>query len=127
MQPQPLYRRLASAIEARKNCEASGNMEWFAKHSETIRLLVKNELPSGSGWDNGTRIELPACHANKIVLYGGFHHMNENGCYDGWTEHTITVLPDLANSFTLRISGRDRNDVKEYLYELFDSALRQEA
>jgi hypothetical protein len=44
--------------------------------------------------------------------------MNEGGMYDAWTEHTIRVRPSLSSGFTLTISGRDRNEIKEYLHEL---------
>jgi hypothetical protein len=120
-----LYKRLASAIQARKNCEQAGHAEWFAKHSETIEQLVRDFMPSGSGWDRGTKIDLDASHADKLVLYGEFHHMNDGGFYDGWTEHTITVTPSLLHDFNVRISGRNRNDIKEYLHEMFSSCLEQ--
>ena len=120
-----LYKELSSAIQARKNCEQAGNAEWYVKHSETIEQLIADFMPSGSGWDCGTKIDLGASHADKIVLYGEFHHMNENGMYDGWTAHVVTVTPSLLNDFNIRISGRDRNDIKDYLHEMFDACLRQ--
>ena len=49
--------------------------------------------------------------------------MNENGFYDGWTDHTLTVRPSLVHGIELEISGRNRNDIKEYLHETFHSAL----
>jgi len=122
---RPLYRELSSAIEARKNCQASNNTEWFDKHSETINMLVSH-LPSGVGWNEGTKIALDASHANKIVLYGSYHHMDEFGYYDGWTEHTITVKGSLKSDIDLRISGSNRNDIKDHLFESFDYALRQD-
>src|SRR5690606_41537978 len=64
--------------------------------------------------------------ASKIVLRTSFHHMNESGFYDGWTEHIITVIPDLVNGFDLRISGRNKNDVKEYIADVFYEVLRSE-
>jgi hypothetical protein len=121
-----LYRQLSNAIQARKNCEQAGNAEWFAKHSETIEQLVADFMPSGSGWDCGTKIDLSASHADKLVLYGEFHHMHsESGMYDGWTAHVVTVTPSLLNDFNIRISGRDRNEIKDYLHEAFDCSLRQ--
>ena len=50
--------------------------------------------------------------------------MNENGYYDGWTEHTVTVTPSLQHAFSLRISGRNRNDIKDMMHESFNYALR---
>ena len=120
---QPLYRLIARAGEAARYCEKHGNTEWKQAWEE---LLEKFEelLPSGSGFDAGTKIEHAS--ASKIVLRTSFHHMNENGYYDGWTEHVITVIPDLVNGFDLRISGRNRNNVKEYIADVFFDALRQE-
>ncbi len=125
-QERILYKELASAIDARKRCAETNNAEWFAKHGETIAQLVDDFLPSGFGWDGGTKIDLDASHADKLVLFGSFHHMHESGMYDGWTEHTVTVTPSLLNDFNLRISGRDRNEIKDYLHEMFDASLRTE-
>jgi len=52
--------------------------------------------------------------------------MNEHGFYDGWTEHRITVKPSLAFGFELTISGRDRNEIKDYLSDVFYLWLREE-
>lgn len=117
-----LYSELSQAIQARKNCEDSGNDVWFERWSERIDQMVK-ELPSGSGFDNGTQIDLDASHTEKLVFYTSFHHMTE-GYYDGWTEHTVTVTPSFAYGVNIRVSGRDREDIKEYIVEQFDYALK---
>ena len=41
----------------------------------------------------------------------------------GWTEPTIVVTPTLSSGFNLKITGRDRNQIKDYLGELFQVAL----
>ena len=121
-----LYSKLAGMIEARRNCAQSNpvNSEWLDRHTDTIEALVKQHLPHGSGFDCGTKIDLDASHADKLVFTTEFHHMNENGYYDGWTEHTVTVNPSLQRDFNLRISGRNRNDIKEMMYQDFDYLLR---
>lgn len=119
-----LYVELANTIQARTNCINSGNAEWRAKHTDTINQIVRDLLPSGSGWDCGTKIDLDSSTGEKIVLYGSWHHMNDGGYYTGWTEHIITVRPSLTSGISLSISGRDRNDVKEFLYQMFDDYLR---
>jgi hypothetical protein len=124
--PKPLYQELASLVQARQNCAKSGNKEWLERHSERAEQLVKQHMPSGSGWDLGTKIDLDASTPNKLVFHGEYHHMDDGGSYDGWTAHRITVRPDLASDFDLKISGRDRNQVKEVLHEWFDHALRTE-
>lgn len=83
-------------------------------------------LPSGSGIDSGCEIDLVKSTRNKIKIHFGFHHMNESGMYAGWTEHTLTVEPCLCFWFSMKISGRDRNQIKEYLYDTFEYALNQE-
>lgn len=87
--------------------------------------IAKNELPSGSGIDCGTKIDLDASNRNKLVLLAAYHHMNESGMYDGWTEHRIIVVPDLASGFTLNITGRNRNGIKEYLYDTYWPVLNE--
>ena len=43
--------------------------------------------------------------------------MNDDGYYDGWTDHILTVTPNLGGYPDMKISGRDRNNIKEYLYD----------
>jgi hypothetical protein len=114
-----LYEKLASLVAARLNCIESGNVEWRDKHEDAIDQLVKNRLPSGSGFDNGTTIDLDASNGEKLVFVTSFHHMNDGGMYDGWTEHTVTAVPSFCGGFTLKISGRNRNDIKDYIGETF--------
>lgn len=118
-----LVKLLASTVQARRNCTETGNTEWFAKHTDTLAQLVRDHMPIGSGWDHGTKLDLDASHADKLVFRGAYHHMNETGYYDGWTDHTVTVTPALAHGYHIRISGRDRNEIKEYLHETFSFAL----
>jgi hypothetical protein len=120
-----LYQELASRIGARKNCEKSNNIEWFEKHGDMAEKLAKDFMPSGSGIDSGTNIDLDESTAEKLVFYFGYHHMDENGMYSGWTEHKLIVTPSLQFGISLRITGRDRNHVKEYLYEVFQTDLEQ--
>ncbi len=125
MAGRPLYRELASIVLARKNCIRSNNAEWRGRHEERIERLVKDCLPSGSGIDNGTKIDLDKSDETRLTFYAGYHHMNENGYYDGWTEHVITVRPSF-DGIDIAISGRNRNDIKDYLHECYAMALTKE-
>lgn len=118
-----VLREIASRIVARQNCIKAGNVEWQNKHEQALQELQDKNLPSGSGVDSGMQIDLDLSSRSKIVIHAGYHHMNENGMYAGWTKHKITVTPDLLSGFNLRISGPDRNDIKEYLHELVSEAL----
>lgn len=86
---------------------------------------LEQMLPSGSGIDSGCKIDVENSSSDKVVILFSWHHMDENGYYDGWTDHKLIVKPKLWNNFDVRITGRDRNYLKEYLYDLFDSALRK--
>lgn len=91
-----------------------------------IEKLVKNKFPSGAGFDAGTKLDLGRSTGEKLVFTTSFHHMDEHGGYDGWTEHTITVKPSMQFDFDLKVSGRDRNGIKDYIAEQFDYTLGEE-
>ena len=121
-----LYQQLATSLQAMLNCVDSNNQEWLVRHRENIDQIVRDHMPSGSGVDTGTAMCIEQSTPNKLVFSFSFHHMNVDGYYAGWTDHTVTVTPDLASGFDLKISGRDREGIKDYLAELFHSALSQE-
>ena len=113
---------LASKIDARLRCLKNGN-EWADKHEDMIVALVREHMPSGSGFDSGTTMDLDVSTGEKLVFLTSFHHMNDVGMYDGWTEHAVTVRPSLVHGFLLTISGRDRRGIKDYMHEIFHVAL----
>lgn len=117
-----LFQKLATAVDALHTCERTGN-DWAAKWHERITDAVNDCLPSGSGFDNGTAIDINASHGEKLTFRTAFHHMNQHGFYDGWTSHNVIVRPSLIHGFTVHVTGRDRNDIKAYIAECFSSAL----
>lgn len=119
----PFYRGLAQIVDAYYRSEVS---EWRMRHRNTIDKLVREIMPSGSGIDNGTQIDLAESTGERLVFTTAFHHMNDVGMYDGWTEHKVIVKPSLMYGFDVRITGRNRNDVKAYLHGVFDDALKTE-
>jgi len=127
MLPRKLYQILASSVQARLNClkgpYTDEVLDWTVKHTDTIETLVKNFMPSGSGIDCGTKIDLDQSTGEKLVFHFSYHHMNENGMYDGWTEHSLIVKPSLAFGINLTIKGRNRDEIKDYLYETYHCAL----
>ena len=112
-----IYQAIANTLGAIANCQKSGNAEWEKRHSDTLDDLWA-EAPSGSGVDCGTKLD-DSSTPNRLVFNASFHHMDEHGGYDGWTEHQIIVTPDLVFGFDLRITGRNRNEIKDYLGELY--------
>lgn len=121
-----VYQHIASALQAIENCRRMGNSEWISNHTETIERIIKNYLPSGSGFNNGTQLDFDASKPNRLVFNTAFHHMDEWGVYDGWTDHTVIVTPDLALDFDIRVTGRNRDDIKDYLGETYNDALSVE-
>jgi len=122
MEPKPVIQHLASALAARLNCIKSDNTEWQHEWEEVILGIENNDLPSGSGVDSGCSIDLDKSTAERIIIHTSYHHMDDYGSYDGWTEHTVTITPAF-DGFNLKISGRNRRDIKEYLGDLFYEAL----
>ena len=106
---------------AQENCRKSGNGEWLDKHSDHLERLADN-LPSGSGIDSGTKVLLLS--PTKAIFQADYHHMNDAGYYDGWSKHTVTVTPTFLG-LNIKISGRDRNQIKDYLHDCF-SVLEEE-
>lgn len=116
---------IAEITQAIKNCEVSGNQEWKLIHSATLDYVEKEYLPSGSGIDDGTCIDRDDTDTNKITLLASYHHMNDAGYYDGWTNHIITITPTFRG-LAVEVSGEDRNDIHEYLADTYREALSQE-
>lgn len=124
MKNQSIIQQIAQAVMARQNCTKFGNTEWFEKWTDRLRAIQRNYLPSGSGIDNGTKIDLDRSTGEKIVLTAGFHHMDQHGYYDGWTDYTITVRPSFVFGIDISIRGRNRNDIKTYLHDMYSHALQ---
>lgn len=133
-----VYQAIASRVSAIVNCNAtldnlsSANQacerasEWITKHTEKIEEIVKNHLPSGSGFDSGTKFEFDKSNPNKLVFKADFHHMDDNGFYCGWSEHEVIITPDFVGEFKMKITGRDRRQIKDYIGDTFHHALGAE-
>ena len=120
-----LASELASLVLAIRNCEKSGNTEWYNRHSDRLKVLVADNMPRGSGIDSYPWLDMDKSTPDKLVFHFGYHHMNDGRYYDGWTEHTCTVKASLWSGLDISISGPNRNDIKEYLHEVFSSALSE--
>lgn len=113
----------ATAWQATANCVRTGNSHWEDRWDQRIEQL-EELLPSGSGFDSGSRIVSIQDTRAKFVTC--FHHMDDNGYYDGWTHHEVIVTPRF-NGIGIRVTGRNRNDIKGYIAEAFHYILTQEA
>jgi len=121
---QTVIQAIDAALTASRNCETSGNTEWARKWSDRLDWIERNVLPSGSGIDNGTTINRD--RKDGVVLEVSFHHMDEHGHYDGWTDHVIHVAPSFSG-IDITVTGPNRNDIREYLADTFYHELTQDA
>lgn len=131
-----IARELALTIDALRTCKASREnavteetrAHWttaIANHQARIAALMSG-APSGSGIDNGTRLDVDRSDAECLTFEVSFHHMT-NGMYDGWTEHTIKARASLAFGLHLQISGKNRNEVKDHLLDVYHTWLSEES
>ena len=97
---------------------------WKVKAQEKLDKVL-DSLPSGSGIDNGTKIDFDKSSEDKIVLEVGFHHMNDHGYYIGWTHHVLTVTPSFNFGPNIKIAGPNKNQIKDYLGEVYLHALQE--
>lgn len=119
-----LIQCINSAVTARLGCVESNNNEWFERWEEYLVTIQENNLPRGSGFDAGTTINLNRSGRERIVLDVSYHHMDEHGGYSGWTEHSVIVYPTF-DDFKLRITGRNKNDIKDYIHDVFSNVLAE--
>lgn len=64
----PLYRSIAEKLDAKRRCEESNNMEWHDKWDERISALIQEYMPSCSGFDNGTTLDMEFSRENKLIF-----------------------------------------------------------
>lgn len=121
-----LYQRIATIVCAISNCKKSGNAEWLEKWSDELDRIEIEILPYGSGFNAGCKVMIGSCSDNKLVIKADFHHMNQNGYYSGWGEYSVIVKPSLRFGFTLKVTGRDRDGIKEYIANVFHELLDKE-
>ena len=123
-----LYQVIANKLQAMKNLEKDDPNGWYDKHAKSIEDLIKDHFPHGSGFDGDVRIDTNLSNPEKLVFFAEFHHMNENGYYDGWSTLKVVVKPSLAWGFDFKLTGikrKYRYDA-EYYYSMFHSFLETE-
>lgn len=118
MEPHTVARRIAELVMAIRNCQKTGNTEWEATHTERLNAIVWRHLPSGGGFDNGTKIDMEKTSDTRLVFNTSFHHMNEHGYYVRWTEHSVIVTPTFTGP-NVHVTGRNYRDIKDYIAEAF--------
>lgn len=109
-----VYQAIAHAIANRKEMWAH----------DLLDIIEKEYLPQGCGVE--CKILKDECREDRIVMWVVYHHMNENGFNVGWTYHKVFVTPSLRFGFDLKITGRNKDNVKEYLGDWLAHNLERE-
>jgi hypothetical protein len=120
MPTHSLIHTFAARIRTMQNANV---LEVHERNSDEIVRLCKAFLPSGSGFDSGSTLDIDRSTPAKLVFETAYHHMNDAGMYDGWTQHRVTVIAE-HDGFDLKISGRDRNQIKDYIADVFSDTLK---
>ena len=114
-----VYQKIAGTYQAILNCQEAKNGVWEEIHLDTILYIIEKHLPSGSGLDSGVSLDFDKSTPEKLVFDAPFHHMNDMGYYTKWSNHQVVVTPSLQFGFNLKITGKNENNVKEYLSDIF--------
>lgn len=123
-----VYEVIAELVEAYKICEQRGftHADWKMRHRQRVREFTTLNMPNGSGFDNGTTLDLENSSAERLVFDTAFQHLNDQGEYTRWSEHEVIVTASLAHQVTVRVTGRDHNAIKGTIAEKFVEALTEE-
>ena len=121
-----LYQELASLLKWRKTVN-----EEYQKQLEDKLDILTNYLPSGSGFDDGSVVDVNKSNNNKIIIHSAYHHLDNNGFYDGWSNFSIIIKPDLMFGFTLTLIGNTTIrkyfdcDFRNYVIDIFSDTLHK--
>lgn len=122
--------RLYSAIA--RTCQWLHNLENAEDGAKATYLPIAERrlssleklLPSGSGIYN-TRIVSDKSSNSRVEINFMYQHMDENGYYSGVSGYRTVIKPCLSFDFAISIFGSNKNQEKDYFYDIFDDALNE--
>ena len=117
-----LYQKIARLVA---NINDAPDSKMFDSWETELTNIERNILLYDSGFGAGCKIQ-DNSRPDRIVISCNYHHMDEHGYYDGWSEHTAVVKPCLQFGFYVRVTGRNRNMIKEYISDTFHELLEME-
>jgi hypothetical protein len=124
MRQPKLYQQIAALCANLSRAHVAP--EWKERWAEELLRIENEMLPSGSGFDSGTRIHRERTDYQRITLTTSFHHMNDHGMYIYWTHHDVIVTPNLVHEFDIRVTGRNQRGIKDHIEEVFSDVLNTE-
>ena len=111
-----LYQKIAR-VASQKN----------SPQKEKELTLLQELLPNG----NGIRRQLKCVISLKstkerIVIDTSYCHSNYSDERSRWTEHQVVITPSFEGEIGIRIAGKNVNNLKKYLDDVFREALMKE-
>ena len=88
---------------------------YIISKNEQMEDLVKNYLPSGSGFDGDISIDEKSTD-EKIIIHVEYHHMDINGFYDGWSTFKVIITASMAYNYCMQVKGE--SVVRKYFYHV---------
>lgn len=109
-----LYQKIAR-VASQKN---------WGKRAKELALL-KELLPNGNGFREreGLAVILLESTKKRIVIETTYWHKNNS---DEVTSHQVIITPSFEDEINIRITGKNEDNVKEYLHNIFREALMSE-
>lgn len=125
----PIYQQIARQISHRQRLLNSDEdtSKGLSDCEDKLDDLA-DLLPSGSGIDDGTRIDLEKSRPDMVILNSSYHVMID-GMYSYWRDYTVTIFPSLCFPFMLDIDldePENTDDIQDYLYQTYEQALTEE-
>ena len=122
-----LYEKIYQTLQALNNCKKENKEKWINKHIEKLDTY-NNLLPSGSGINNGSYIDIDNIKNETITISSSYDTM-KNDMYDKTIVFKIIVKPSLFDNIDIKITPiteLKKAYVDDYIHELFYNALKQE-
>jgi hypothetical protein len=98
---------------------------------DSLRDLVHDFLPTGSGFDGEIEVEYDEDKrlCDKYTLVVPYHCMNDDGYYDGWIEIKYTITPSFSD-YNMKenwqgYKGKYKETLKDYIGDTIAYALDQ--
>ena len=107
-----LYQKIAR-VASQKN-----SLKKWEEFKSLQKLLPNGNLIRREG---GSMILLKSTET-KIVIDTAYWHYETSR----WTEHQVVITPSFEGEINIRITGKNEDNIKEYLQDIFREALMQE-
>ena len=84
-------------------------------------VMLQKLLPIGNGIEKECVISLKSTKKRIVIDTAYWHELLQE-----WTEHQIVVTPSFEGEINIRVTGKNVDNIKEYINEVFRKALMKE-